>query len=50
MRCEWMSLGLVIARGGASLLTTDVRFILLKPALIHRAIAAVMLRRGWLVR
>jgi intracellular septation protein A len=47
---QWMSLGLVIVFGGASLLTHDPRFIMLKPTLIYAAIGAVMLKRGWMVR
>ncbi len=47
---QWMSLGLVIVFGGASLLTHDPRFIMLKPTLIYIAIGAVMLKRGWMVR
>jgi intracellular septation protein A len=47
---QWMSLGLVLVFGGASLLTHDARFIMLKPTLIYIAIGAVMLKRGWMVR
>ena len=47
---QWMSLGLVVAFGGASLITHDPRFIMLKPTLIYAAIGAVMLKRGWMNR
>lgn len=47
---QWMSLGLVVVFGGASLLTQDPRFIMLKPTLIYAAIGVVMLKRGWIVR
>jgi intracellular septation protein len=47
---RWMSLGLVIVLGGAALLTQDPRFVMLKPSIAHFAIAAVMLRRGWMLR
>ncbi len=47
---QWLSLGLVVALGGVALLTQDARFILIKPALVHFVIAAVMLRRGWMLR
>ena len=47
---QWMALGLVIAFGGATLATQDPRFIMVKPSIIHFAIAAVMLRPNWLAR
>ncbi len=47
---QWTSFGLVVVLGGVSLLTADPRFILVKPGLIHIAIGAVMLRRGWMIR
>ena len=46
----WASLALVIMLGGATLLTHDPRFVLAKPAIIHFAIGAVMLKRGWMLR
>ncbi len=47
---QWMSLALVLVFGGATLLTHDPRFIMLKPTLIYAAIGAVMMRRGWMKR
>src|SRR5207253_10042436 len=47
---QWMSLGLVIVLGGASMLTQSPRFVMLKPSIAHFAVAAVMLRRGWMSR
>jgi intracellular septation protein len=47
---QWMSLGLVVVFGGASLITHDPRFIMLKPTLIYAALGVVMLRPGWIVR
>jgi len=47
---QYLSIGLVVALGGISLLFDDPRFIMLKPSAVHFAIAAVMLRRGWLGR
>ena len=47
---QWMSLGLVVVFGGASLATHDPRFIMLKPTLIYVAVGAVMLKRGWMSR
>jgi intracellular septation protein A len=46
----WASLGLVIVLGGATILTSDPRFVLAKPAIAHFAIGAVMLKRGWMLR
>ncbi len=47
---QWMSLGLVVTFGGASLLTHDPRFMMLKPSLIYCAVGAVMMKRGWMNR
>ena len=47
---QWMSLGLVIVLSGASILTQSPRFVMLKPSIAHFAVAAVMLRRGWMTR
>jgi len=47
---QWMSLGLVVVFGAASLYTHDPRFIMFKPTLIYAAIGTVMLKRGWLAR
>src|SRR6202023_3333909 len=46
----YASLALVIVLGGASLLTSDPRFVLAKPAIAHFAIGAIMLKRGWMLR
>lgn len=46
----WASLGLVVVLGGATLLTKDPRFVLVKPAIGHFAIGAIMLRKGWMLR
>lgn len=43
-------LALVIVLGGVTLLTSDPRFVLMKPSLAHFAVGLVMLRRGWLLR
>jgi len=47
---QWMSLGLVVVLGGATMLTQSPRFIMVKPTIVHFAVAAVMLRRGWMIR
>ena len=46
----YASLGLVIVLGAATLLTRDPRFVLAKPSIAHFAIAAIMLKRGWMLR
>jgi intracellular septation protein len=47
---QWASLALVIVLGGVTIATRDGRFIMMKPSIIHFAIAAIMLRRGWMAR
>jgi intracellular septation protein A len=46
----WASLALVIVLGSATLLTSDPRFVLAKPSIVHFAIGAIMLKRGWMLR
>jgi intracellular septation protein len=45
-----MSLALVAVFGGASLLTRDAHFIMLKPTIVYAAVGAVMLKQGWMTR
>ena len=47
---QWMSLGLVVILGGATMLTQSPRFMMIKPTIVHFAVATVMLRRGWMIR
>jgi len=47
---QWMSLGLVVVFGGASLITHDPHFVMFKPTLIYAALGVVMLKPGWIVR
>src|ERR1700746_169510 len=47
---QWLSLGLVIVLSGATMLTQSPRFVMLKPSIAHFAVAAFMLRRGWMSR
>jgi intracellular septation protein len=47
---QWISLALVIVLSGATMLMQSPRFVMLKPSIAHFAIAAVMLRRGWMTR
>ena len=46
----YASLALVIVLGGATLWTSDPRFVLAKPSVAHFAIGAIMLKRGWMLR
>ncbi len=47
---QWLVFGLVIALGAATLITQDSRFMMFKPSVVHFAVGAVMLRRGWMLR
>ena len=47
---QWLSLFLVVAFGGAVLITHNPLFIMLKPTLVYCAVGIVMLRRGWMNR
>lgn len=47
---QLMALGLVVVLGGATLISNDSRFVMLKPSISRFAIGVIMLRRGWLGR
>lgn len=47
---QWLSLVLVIGMGGATLLTHDPRFVMIKPTIVLGAVGLVMLKRGWMNR
>jgi intracellular septation protein len=47
---QWLSLGLVVVLGAATLLAASPRLMMLKPSIVHLAVAAVMLRHGWMSR
>jgi intracellular septation protein A len=47
---QWMSLRLVVVLGGATMLTQNPSFIMIKPTVIHFAVATVMMRPGWMLR
>jgi predicted dienelactone hydrolase/intracellular septation protein A len=47
---QWISLLVVIVLSAASIATQSPRFVMLKPSLGHFAIAAAMLKRGWMTR
>jgi len=46
----YASMALVITLGVATLLTSDPRFVLAKPAIGHFAVGAIMLRKNWMWR
>jgi intracellular septation protein len=47
---QWSSLALAMVLGGAAILTRNPRFVMVKPSIVHLAIAAAMLRRSWMIR
>jgi intracellular septation protein A len=47
---QWLSVGLVVVSGVATLLTSDARFVMLKPSVIYCIVGAYMLRPGWMNR
>ncbi len=48
VRMQWLSLFLVVVFGGATLLTGNPTFAMLKPALIYAAVGIVLLSPGWM--
>lgn len=46
----YASVALVVVLGGATLLTNDPRFVLIKPSIGHIAVGLLMLRRDWMLR
>jgi intracellular septation protein len=46
---QWMSLGLVVVFGAATLFTNDPRFMMAKPTVIYVLVGAAMLERGWML-
>jgi len=47
---QWLSLVMVVVSAGATLVTHDPRFVMVKPTLIYAVIGVAMLRRGWMSR
>ena len=47
---QWLSIGLVVASGIATMLTSDPRFVMLKPTVIYCIVGAYMLKPGWMNR
>jgi intracellular septation protein len=46
---QWMSLGLVLVFGAATLFTNDPRFMMAKPTIVYLLVGAAMLERGWML-
>ncbi|MFO1013543.1 MAG: septation protein IspZ [Caulobacteraceae bacterium] len=47
---QWMSLGLVLVFGSASLFLHDPRFLMVKPSVIYAVVGTTMLTKGWMNR
>jgi len=47
---QWLSIGLVVVSGIATLVTSDARFVMLKPTVVYCIVGAVMLRPCWMNR
>ena len=47
---QWLSIGLVVVSGVATMLTNDARFVMVKPSVIYCIVGAYMLKPGWLNR
>jgi len=47
---QWLSIGLVVVSGAATLLTSDARFVMLKPSVVYCVVGTFMLRPGWMNR
>ncbi len=47
---QWLSIGLVVVSGAATMLTSDARFVMAKPSVIYCIVGAYMLRPGWMNR
>jgi intracellular septation protein len=47
---QWFSIGLVVVSGLATMLTSDARFVMVKPSVIYCIVGAYMLKPGWMNR
>jgi intracellular septation protein A len=47
---QWLSIGLVVVSGVATMLTDDARFVMVKPTVIYCIVGAYMLKPGWMTR
>jgi intracellular septation protein len=46
---QWLSLGLVLVTGGATLITHNPRFMMAKPSVVYVLVGVAMLERGWML-
>jgi hypothetical protein len=46
---QWLALGLAVGLALLTLVTSDSRFVRIKPSIAHVAVGVVMLKRGWLI-
>lgn len=47
---QWLSIGLVVVSGAATMLTDNPRFVMLKPSVIYCVVGTYMLKPGWMTR
>ena len=47
---QWLSVAIVLISAGATLVTHDPRFVMIKPTIVYLAVGAAMLKPGWLNR
>jgi intracellular septation protein len=47
---QWLSIGLVVISGIATMLTSDPRFVMVKPSVIYCIVGAYMVKPGWMTR
>ncbi len=47
---QWMAMALVLGLGGATLLTRNPTFVMLKPSILEGGLALMLLRPGWMAR
>jgi intracellular septation protein A len=47
---QWLALVLVVGLGGSTIVTRNPTFVVLKPSIFEAALAAMMLRPGWMTR
>jgi intracellular septation protein len=46
---QWTGLALVVVLGGATILAQSPHFMMVKPSIVYFAVAALMMRRGWMI-
>ncbi|HEY2710458.1 MAG TPA: septation protein IspZ [Caulobacteraceae bacterium] len=47
---QWMTVGMVIVMGGATLVTRNPAFVMIKASIAQACVGAIMLRPGWVGR